>query len=236
MKKILIIVPLILVLVLTGCTLKKKTEENKTEASPQGEEEESIMGSLKDLLNRGKNLKCTLEKEQSDKSKMKMTFFVSGNKFKQEVSFDNPSEEQKKLMMQVVSDGKWMYFWNEQDPKNASKMELAKLEQNKEKSQEIGSVDWEKQYDYKCRAWSGIGVDFNPPAGIEFKDLTAMMEQLNNTGKMDQVQQDVCALCYKAPTPQARTECLKNAKCIQYQNQASESTQPSPLEESGAGE
>jgi hypothetical protein len=97
-----------------------------------------------------------------------------------------------------ITDGDWMYIWS---GKQGTKMSIQKLkemsssagtttsEKQKEQSWEDSVKSWEEaKYDYTC-AKNGLSDDlFVPPTGVNFSDLTQM---LNNVNVLDKVGQDV---------------------------------------------
>lgn len=215
MKKIILI--LACLLILTGCTLKKPSTETSTEQKPEEGKEETVKGSLKSLFGMGKNQKCTIEKEEEGK-KTKITIYLSGKKFKQDVKFEDPqSENLKEMEIHVLSDGESLYSWNSFNPGKGTKSKMEDWEKEMEefktegKGTDMSQIDLEREYDYQCSPWVSLGNDFDLPSGVEFKEFSLASPQSQGENQGETI--DICAFCDKAPTEEAKEQCRTNANC-----------------------
>jgi len=188
-KKFTPIVTLIITsLFLSACNLSipSKTqnaapEEEKT-VSQAGEE--TFSGSVLDLLSQNKNATCTWSyTDPEDQQTNTGTVYISGKKFRQEISMDTAEEE--KINISTISDGDFVYMWNSSQPGQGIKMKLDLEQTDGEEDTKIdtptdvqSSVELEKKFDYHCSAWVVDNSKFNLPEGVQFMDLAETMNQL----------------------------------------------------------
>lgn len=210
-KEILTVWGLIIVvsLVLSGCDLIKKKENLET---PPTELKENGQKSLRELLGLNKSMKCELVVDEEKGTKG--VFYVSGNKFKQEVTVEG-GEEGQKMDIFTMSDGEWIYMWNSLMPKTGTKMKISGLDKENEKVNGAGKIGWDEKKNFVCNPWTAGANEFSLPAGAEFKDITAEMQKLQEElpEKLEGMKDSLCQMCDKATNEEARKECRKQAKC-----------------------
>ena len=225
MKKTIFISVLIFVFAfnLTGCFKKDKGGGEQAAKQEQNqnkqEEEESFFGSMKDLMTRGKSLKCTYEDDTNDGGKVVGVLYVADNKAKSEVEFE---EENMKGTAHALIDGDWMYSWASFMPQ-ATKMNISTISDGQEFDAEEEAGTLGKALDYKCRPWIKDGSKFKLPAGVEFKDVTQDMKKLTetmkdmDTGEMETslqaVTEQLCEMCENAPDEETKAQCKADAGC-----------------------
>jgi hypothetical protein len=172
MKKYLFLV-LISSFILAGCggSVANKIEdkvENKVE---------SKLSSLKDLLGMGKEQKCEWSSEiEGNKSSGKL--FIKGNKFHQTIV--SKLEDQSEETIEVITDGEWTYLWNSKTKDQGMKMRVTEEEKQQNKNLENESLDWGKQFDYKCAPANVSEADLTPPSDVKFMDLEALQNEFKD--------------------------------------------------------
>ena len=90
-------------------------------------------------------------------------------------------EEGMTLVSNVINDGMYMYVWGESQEGDFEGDFAVRMEATEESMMEHEdglneTTAFNEEVDYDCREWSIDPSVFNPPAGIEFMDMGAMME------------------------------------------------------------
>ena len=218
MKKYLKITMLLILasMFFTACDKKiPQTIQKKTEDAT------NIKGSIMDLLNMGKNVKCTYSGEQ-DGVYMDMETYISGNKVRTTMTQDGT--DMGKVVFNTVMDETWMYTWDSMG--NAYKMNLEEMKKMGEEFQEQygtgdasdlsarGKIQNQEQFDYKCIPWIPNNSKFEVPSDIEFVDQGQFMEEaLQQTQEMKESLKDMCSMCDTMPDEQSKIECRQNLGC-----------------------
>jgi uncharacterized protein (DUF1499 family) len=185
--------PVILIIIssflLSACNLSVPSQnstdtpsESKTTVT-QGSEE-TFSGSVLDLINQNKNITCVWSYIDSESQQANTgTIYVSGKKFRQQMSVD--IAEEGKMDVNIISDGDSLYMWNSNQPGQGVKMKLD-FDQTGETDTDTNvqsSVDLEKKFDYQCSPWVVDNSKFTLPEGIQFMDLSETMNQIKDIGQ-----------------------------------------------------
>ncbi|MCD4705162.1 hypothetical protein K8R66_03750 [bacterium] len=219
MKKVIFLVlALGLVFSLSACS---KKNDNLNLKNGSAEESELFSGSLKDLIARGKDLKCTyLVSDISGQGQMTGTTYISGKKYFSEFEFKGSHQQTK---VNTLFDGEYIYTWSSM-MKNGTKMNLEKIKEisdDEESGEEYRnfSKNYDEDYNYKCTKWKKDESRFQVPSDIEFTDLTIMitgitgdMESGDTTGGSSSLE-SMCAMCDIIPDEEGKKECLVNLGC-----------------------
>lgn len=190
MKKLkYILILLILPLLLTACTKKQdqntiRKQDRQQEQSGQNEEE-SMFGSFVDLLKTGKNVVCTAETDNDERS-MKMKVYAAGEKSYSENEI-TMKKDNKVQMMYSVFDGEWAYNWDP-ETKQGTKVKIEDVEElgkefmdEAQNPEETETQQYQDEYDYKCRPWVVDNDKFTVPEDVQFMDVGSMMQNLKDT-------------------------------------------------------
>lgn len=184
MKKYFPVILLLATVMLSACG--KKTEQIGNSATPTEttKTENKVEKSIKELLGMGISQKCSYEINE-DGQKMKGEILVgNGGKFKQ---ITEVSEEKGTMKINVISDGTYVYYWNEAMKGVGSKMKIDSVEQVKVTgTPEEEKVDMNKKINYSCNPINLSESDFALPSGIKFVDLSETMKNLQE-GNYDQL-------------------------------------------------
>jgi hypothetical protein len=128
--------------------------------------------SIQDLLNRNENLKCSwriekaevveeadIDNEDEDETGgvAEIVMYIAGEKFKQEIAIEENSREN---MVNILNDGEMVYQW--------SSIIDQGVKMTTEKAQELGVIEYEKNYAWNCEKWTVDESIFAKPANIEF--------------------------------------------------------------------
>jgi len=207
--------PLLIVLlssvVLTSCLPKQNQELVQTQDQEQ-EEEGAVNQSLKDLMGSGKNLECSWEFEDPEgKGRTTGLVYIAGNRSRSEVRVRVEGEGEELANMDLISinDGEMGYMWNEGQT-TGSKYNIAEMEKlGEEMSQGQENItqnqtqnDWENIYNYECKNWRVDESKFSVPTNVEFTDMMAQMQQ------MQEQTENMKGVCDDLPEPQ-KSQCLE---------------------------
>lgn len=207
--------PLLIVLlssvVLTSCLPKQNQELVQTQDQVQ-QEDGAVNQSLKDLMGSGKNLECSWEFEDPEgKGRTTGLVYIAGNRSRSEVRVRVEGEGEELANMDLISinDGQMGYMWNEGQT-TGSKYNIAEMEKlGEEMSQGQENItqnqtqnDWENIYNYQCKNWRVDESKFSVPTNVEFTDMMAQMQQ------MQEQTENMKGVCDDLPEPQ-KSQCLE---------------------------
>lgn len=171
-------------LFLSACGVKKNNSFTTTPSESQEESANSSF-SLRDLIAKNIPQKCTWTSNQEG-SESTGTMVISGNKFKQEVTV---KEDNTDLVINSISDGTYIYTWQEKAGKVSSdmaiKMKLDSFEDpgtntNSDNPTSVGTIDMDQEYQYNCSPVIVSDSDFQPPKDVEFADYSQFMQDIQS--------------------------------------------------------
>lgn len=202
-------------LVLSGC-LKQTNQVMETEQEQEqtGEQGESFNGSLKEMLGLGKKVECSWRFDDVEgKSSSTGTVWVDGDRSRSEISVKVEGEEGTDMDMISISDGKMNYMWS-RGQKTGSKFDIGEMEKLGQEMQQENSQDqnqaqsnWEKMYDYKCKAWRVDESKFLVPTDVEFTDMAQQMRQVQE--QTENMNQNMRSACDYLPEPE-KSQCQQS--------------------------
>ena len=187
------------------------TIENNIEEINENEEE-SFLGSIQDLLTRGKSLKCTYNIADGE-GEATGVIYVSGNKIRSEVEITEDAGGKMKVDSIITED--WMYTWNSFMP-GGTKMNIKEMQSETGEDYSQDEADkMKEEMDYKCRSWIPDNSKFAVPADVEFKDMTEMMQGFDMEEMEENAERanaELCEMC-EMLTGEARDACRAEAEC-----------------------
>jgi hypothetical protein len=166
-KKLIIAISAIffVALVMAFIFLEKKDQKP---ASPQSAAGDQISGTMKEIFDLGKNLKC----EALAADGQKIILYIYGKKIKVIM----PMPDSDKDFIYSIYDGEYVYGWqNEQ--KEGTKFKVDPKQYFEPQPQEAVQEDFSKTLDYKCSAWVVDSHEFDLPSDISFQDMTSIVEE-----------------------------------------------------------
>lgn len=182
-KKILVVACLlVMTTVFSGCDLpgRDKNQEaakegTNTEQNQEGDKEELSFGSMQDLLIHGKPLKCTYSDVSDGEGEVTGVVYIANNKRRTEFKVIE-KETDKKLEMNSIFAGEWMYSWSDSTTEGM-KMNIKEIKGDVqfEKYSQGETDTMKKKIDYKCRPWIIDNSKFTVPLDVDFKDMTEIM-------------------------------------------------------------
>ena len=161
-------------LILGGCG--PATTLTKTTPTIAKTQTEGVATSLKTLLAGGKDQKCTWTAGDSSNSG---TLYISGNKFKQEITTTDPETKTENQMFSL-SDGVSVYTWGTAMGTTGFKTTIADMQSGITGTPAQGKVDINTQYQYQCQPWTANETDLAVPTNITFTDMANQLQQIKN--------------------------------------------------------
>lgn len=214
----------ILVFSLAGCQLlpgfggENQTQESNGGSQENGASDGSMFsGTFFDLLARGQAAVCEWEMA-SEQGNVSGKTYVSGERLRSEATVESPRDGAP-ITVNSIIDGGFVYSWTS-DSDTGMKMTVPKdsnegavMEEEEQLEQMPQDLSEEVQFD--CQPWSVDATMFDPPASVEFQDLSTMMGQLEGLGETSADPEatppvDVCGFCETLPEGQPRETCLAN--------------------------
>jgi len=232
MKKLIIVLLVVGVLGAVGYGAGKSLKSGKLDLGKQTslleslsqDKEESFLGSIEDLMTGGKTLKCTYD--MPDEADGKGVIYSTKDKMRNEMEFT--AEDEGKMKTYTIVNGDWMYIWSNMAP-GGTKINISDMKDVEGTVKDSKTAkEMRKQMNYKCRPWIVDNSKFAPPADIEFKDATVMMEGFKDMmtddfdldEMMEEAEKDaedarewLCKMCETAPDEETKAECRADAEC-----------------------
>lgn len=233
MKNIYIVGAVVLIAVGAFFFMSQKKAEAPTDkamteqAAQQVPQVTSTSHSLKDFLAMNVAQTCSYNRTDATMDISGTTYVDNGKVRTDTVMTDHKT--QKVMHSQAIIDGGYIYAWSDSTPFGV-KMQLAALptagSASAKGASANGAPDVDSKYDYKCAQGAVNAAVFVPPTNIEFKDMSAMMQQMMgkngmgtdsagfdaNSGTMEAGAPGVknpamCISCEQASTPEAKAQC-----------------------------
>lgn len=178
---------------------------------------EAFNGSVQDLIKLGKSTKCVLQGKEGD-SIASGTTYISGNKARGDFQMTGAGETATNG--HFISDGTWMYSWNDASKDQAVKFKIDEMQKPEFKGQADtkGASNYEDIMDYKCYSWTANQSSFVPPADINFTDFSETMKQLQNQTEglnknLPAGDSALCAQCEQIKDAQGKAQCKQSLGC-----------------------
>ena len=221
MEKFLPALAFIAIIFLAGCSSQPKPQaqnsqpaanpaataaNNTANAAPQ---EKS--GSISDLLKGGMAQKCVFNLGDGDQSGQG-TVYVDGKSL---VRVDTVMTKGN-ITSHLIKNGDISYVWSDSQPDKGVKFVLTQAEEQAMQKKSAGgtggnqNADVNKNYSYQCEPWVAAADQFQPPANVQFQDLTSQFKDLINQSA--EINNSLCQTCSRVPAGQARTAC-EQANC-----------------------
>lgn len=184
---------------------------------------ESGIGSLKDLLARGKNITCTFTYASSEEGNYSGVVYVAGNDMRGDFEIEIEGES---FGTHIINSEGTGYTWGD-SPFGSMAMMFEINEEDgdffsSDTSDSDGEVNYDQDVDYKCSSWRVDRSKFQPPSDITFQDFSAQLDALPSAPTPGQATPSAatfeapqldCSLCEQIPEGAARDQCLASLGC-----------------------
>ncbi|MDO8488449.1 MAG: hypothetical protein Q7S31_04075 [bacterium] len=198
------VLAVIAVVILVGLGAYFVINKGKSSSGPTGStaNEQATTGaqSLKELLMGGVAQKCTFDSAGSQG-----TVYVGSGKMRGDFTSATGGQT---VQSHMLVDGNTSYIWMEgqktgfKTTLDASADASADAQTNTTQSQ----INVDEKLDYNCAPGGVNSTMFDLPAGVQFSDMSSMMDAGNDTGA------DKCAACDSVPAS-AKSQCLAALGC-----------------------
>lgn len=144
--------------------------------TPEGKKPVSGVGSLKELQTQGKDFECQIVSVQpGTEGNIEGTLFLSKGNLRGDFMVPAP-EFGGKILSSMITGGTSLYVWTKIENDTFG----FKSDLTNEKTKQIDTkepVPLDAQVQYTCTEWTLVdGSVFVPPAEVQFKDLTAVID------------------------------------------------------------
>ncbi len=222
MKNKYLIIGIILVILLAGAswyfmTMKSSSEvKNGSPQSSRASQSAAKMTNLQNLLQMGKDQKCTFSYESPEKTTMQGTTYLSSTG-KMRTEFYGTDTEGKSYDGNMINDTEYMYTWNSQLAQGVKLPITADMEKTIDEAQNNPQVnqqylDQAAQMEYECTSWMSEPSQFIPPSEIQFMDLTEQMKVMEDIKGNPDTKQAQCMACSYAQGEE-QTKCKEALGC-----------------------
>jgi len=169
---------LVLGIALTGCGKKTApASQPQTDKEPPVVENKEVFfnGSLDDLMKLDENYRCVMNVKDNEYIVSAVTYVADGK-----IRNDNKLDYDDKIRLthSIITED-WIYSWSEEEPDQGTKIKVSDLEKYQKEGDEniVGVYGHDVDYDYKCYSWKVDESKFQEPVGINFMDVTSILEQ-----------------------------------------------------------
>ncbi len=174
--------------------------KNEVPAAQSSNLDTKNLTSINGLLAQNKNLRCTYSHTDENGNKSSGTAYIAGNRMSGNFKYQVAGTAEQNS--NVLRDSEYQYVWA--DGSNTGfKTKISELTADTQDSStsEQQGVDQDADYDFDCSDWSVDESLFSQPAGVEFTDYSAQLQQ------SQELQQNISEACAQIADPAARTAC-----------------------------
>lgn len=142
-------------------------------------EPRSGVASLKELMNLGNNIECSISQKadgtEGENESFEGTYFVSNSSIRGDFLTQSP-DLNGQILSSMIIDGSHMYMWSNIDGQSyGMKMSLSELNQHEE--DDNNSISLSDEVEYNCKQWENVdNTIFLPPADVLFSDFGEHMK------------------------------------------------------------
>lgn len=220
MKKILLslLVVSMSAVSLSACSKKDVLQGSSTQKQEQQQQQNSagkFSGSVKDLLGLNQAQSCEWQGENGEMTQVYVD--KDGKRTRLEVKMP-ASEEQPATEMMTIVDTKVVHTWDN-ITKKGMKMKAEEMSEEEMRVDDLGGEDvsemdqeqaeyeqeMTQEYQFTCQPWQVDESFFTPPTDVTFTDMSAMMEQMQQSaGEMKEQMKGLCNML----SGEEKAECL----------------------------
>lgn len=178
-------------------------------AKQMGGSGNSFAGTFADLFSLGQNYTCNYSFSGDDGSVASGTVYMTANGDKMNSKFELTPAGGSKMEGYVIRDGEYNYIWTSMESMGY-KTKIVPEDDSVFGSDDSESADMtglsdQNEFDFDCFPWVVDNSKFTPPSNVEFVDLEAAMEQMQES--ID------CSVCDNLPEGEAQDQCLQSLGC-----------------------
>ncbi len=210
-KKILWIVVAVVAIAIVFFFLRRDSyfSDSMPETKLADDSEMAGAASLRDLVMRNRPMKCSVNEEANQG-----TFYIADKNMRGD--FTSVSDGKSVSGHMIVKDNV-SYTWmnGEKTGFKVAADESLEVEAS-ESAQQKEQIDLDSKTNYECDSWSKDTSYFDLPSGVEFTDLSAMMNASVGAGAQTSGAVDLkamqCAACESVPA-ESKAQCKSSLGC-----------------------
>lgn len=136
---------------------------------------DEAVGSIRSLFNAGKSQVCTYSNGEESG-----TLYITDGNLRADMTSTNPEHPASGMIMTKEK----QYFWDATTKEgyitqfSPDQNETTDTTNGETEYQSEDTQDIDHEYNYSCQKWNVDGSLFTPPADIQFTDMAALMQQL----------------------------------------------------------
>lgn len=162
--------------------------------------------SIRTLLGLGRDITCTFHRADAQSDISGTVYIADGN---MRGDFMMGAQATGDIESHMIHDGEYAYVWTS-EVAQGTKMRIREGDTSMGAKSD-NSVNIDDETDYECSGWSKDNSKFELPRGIEFMDVSAMLEQKTDAKGNMQVHQ--CGSCDLIPDAAAKAQCKAALGC-----------------------
>jgi hypothetical protein len=166
----------LVLLLLTACSSQKEAgEEEKEEKKTEQTNEEVLVTSTKDLLNKDESLYC-LSQTIDEEVEVNTTYYFDNEK--QRMRSDSEiydKEEDLNYNSSFILKDNWAYMWND-----LMIMDGMKFYFDDEEEADSETLDLQEELEFSCQTWEVDDSIFDLPSEVNFSDMTDFLNQFKD--------------------------------------------------------
>ncbi|MDC1205333.1 hypothetical protein N8083_00600 [Candidatus Pacebacteria bacterium] len=183
-----------------------QTNKETVKEEPSDDIQESFTGNIEQLLALGKNITCTFT-QNDEQAEGTGTVYLSNGRMRGDFMM-NFKQGGGSMEASTIQKDNTLYSWGD-SPFGTFATKVAV--QDKDKSSKSQSVDFDEEFDYACKKWNVDNSMFDLPATVNFDDINAEVNQINQaTSDILDLQ---CSACDNIPDANAKAQCQAALGC-----------------------
>lgn len=168
---------------------------------------DEFTGTIGDLMKNGKDVTCTFSRNDAA-GDMNGTVYIARDG-RMRGTFSMTNQQFGSIDMEVIRDGAYGYTWGFPSATQGTKVKLDENGKPIKDSNKESDID--DAMEYRCAKWKVDEAMLRVPNDVQFQDLSAQMEQINNA--MQGVKDAKCGACDNVPEGAGRTQCRAAMGC-----------------------
>ncbi len=203
-------------IVITGGLTKHKVSD--TSSNTLSGSNQTVIGSLKDLLATNTSLKCTFD-TTVEVGKTSGTIYLNNGRIHGDYIVTQTGSTQI-IEAHMTVEGTTMYYWMKDQPQGFKiPFDVNKIAEQKKSNGSINMDQFTKEFNYNCLPWIVDNSIFALPQGITFMTMGGGMTSPTTngavmpTGGVAPSGTQQCAACEQIPNASAKAQCKVALHC-----------------------
>jgi len=166
-------------------------------------------GTLRALLALGKNLTCDFVHDDPESGRSEGTVYLSGERMRGDFTI---TANGTVMESHVIRDGDTGYTWGSTPAGTmAITFTISEEEQVVASGKSEQSINLDQNLEYSCTPWNVDESKFQPPADLNFQDISAQMQVMQEGSAS--VKGAQCGACEQIPDASSKAQCKVALGC-----------------------